>query len=87
MGCWLPSEEQYDRPAHTSFKNGLVNAGFVILGGPLSDEHRVVLAIEADSEGTAHKTFARGLWSEAYLILKSVDELILRVDGHAERLG
>ena len=81
MGCWLPPEEQCDRPAHTSFKDGLVNAGFVILGGPLSDEHRVVLTIEADSEGTVRKTFARGLWSEAHLILKSVDELILRLTG------
>ena len=29
--------------------DGLVDSGFVVLGGPLADEQRVVLAIEAGS--------------------------------------
>jgi hypothetical protein len=41
----LPLEEQSDWLAHASFMDGLVDAGFVILGGPLSDVRRVVLAI------------------------------------------
>ena len=41
----LPLGEQSDWLAHASFMDGLMDAGFVILGGPLSDEHRVVLAI------------------------------------------
>lgn len=45
-----PMEEQSDWPAHASFMDGLVETGFVVLGGPLADEHRVVLVIEADSE-------------------------------------
>jgi hypothetical protein len=37
---WDPSrplEEQADWPAHASFMDGLVDAGFVVLGGPLAD--------------------------------------------------
>ena len=49
---WDPSqplEEQSDWPAHASFMDGLVDAGFIVLGGPLADEHRVVHAVEAES--------------------------------------
>lgn len=35
------AEEQSDRPAHASFMDSLLDAGFVILGGPLADEHRL----------------------------------------------
>ena len=45
-----PMEEQSDWPAHASFMDGLVDAGFVVLGGPLADGHRVVHAVEADAE-------------------------------------
>src|SRR4051812_41151380 len=79
----LPLEEQSERPAHASFTDGLMDAGFVILGGPLSDEHRVVLAIEADSEGTVRETLARDPWSETHLVLESVDAWTIRLDGRA----
>ena len=72
-------------PTHASFINGLVDAGFVILGGPLSDERRVFLAIEVNSEAAVRETLARGLWSETHLVLKSVDAWILRLDGCAKR--
>ena len=44
-----PLEEQSGWDAHAAFMDGLVDSGFVVLGGPLADEHRVVLAIEAAS--------------------------------------
>src|SRR6266498_2940987 len=53
---WDPSrplEEQSDWPAHASFMDGLVDAGFVVLGGPLADEHRVAHVVEAASEAVA----------------------------------
>jgi hypothetical protein len=31
-------EQQSDWPAHASFMDGLVDEGFVVLGGPLADE-------------------------------------------------
>jgi hypothetical protein len=77
----LPLEQQSEWPAHASFMDGLVDAGFVILGGPLSDEHRVVLAIKADSEQTVRETLARDPWSETHLVLESVDAWTIRLDG------
>jgi len=50
---WDPSrplEEQSDWDAHASFMDHLVDEGFVVLGGPLADEERVVLVVEAESE-------------------------------------
>ena len=50
---WDPSqplEGQSGWQAHADFMDGLVADGFLVLGGPLADEHRVVHAIEAASE-------------------------------------
>ena len=62
-----PMEKQSDWPAHASFMDGLVDAGFVVLGGPLADEHRVVLVVEAESEDAVRSTLARDPWSETHL--------------------
>ena len=42
-----PLEEQSGWGAHAEFMDGLVDQGFIVLGGPLSDEFRVVHVIEA----------------------------------------
>ena len=50
---WDPSsplEEQSGWDDHAEFMDRLVEQGVVVLGGPLADEHRVVLAMEAASE-------------------------------------
>jgi YCII-related domain-containing protein len=63
---WDPSrslEEQEGWAAHAAFMDELVDKGFVVLGGPLADEHRVVLPIEADSEDAVRETLARDPWS------------------------
>ena len=62
-----PMEEQSDWAAHAAFMDGLVDAGFIVLGGPLSDEHRVVHAVEAESEDEIRATLARDPWSETHL--------------------
>jgi hypothetical protein len=79
----VPLEQQSEWPAHASFMDGLVDTGFVILGGPLSDGHRVVLAIKADSEQTVRETLARDPWNETHLVLESVDAWTIRLDGRA----
>jgi uncharacterized protein YciI len=81
---WDPSrplEEQSDWPAHASFMDGLVDAGFVVLGGPLADEHRVVLVVEADSEHAVRATLARDPWSETHLHVHAIDPWTIRLDG------
>jgi hypothetical protein len=45
--------------AHASFMDGLVDAGFVVPGGPLADEHRVTEVVEAESKDAVRTTLAR----------------------------
>jgi uncharacterized protein YciI len=76
-----PMEEQSDWTAHASFMDGLVDSGFLILGGPLADEHRVVHAVEAGSEDEVRATWAKDPWSESHLVVDSIEPWTIRVDG------
>jgi hypothetical protein len=81
---WDPSrplEEQSDWPAHASFMDGLVDSGFIVLGGPLGDEHRVVHAVEAESEDVIRATLARDPWSESHLRIDTIDPWTIRLDA------
>jgi hypothetical protein len=76
-----PLEAQSGWDEHAAFMDRLVDEGFVVLGGPLADEHRVVLAVEADSEATVRTTLGRDPWSGSHLVLDSVDAWTIRLDG------
>jgi hypothetical protein len=76
-----PLEEQSDWPAHASFMDALVETGFVLLGGPLADEDRVVHAVEAESEDAVRATLARDPWSESHLRIDTIDPWTIRLDG------
>ena len=77
----VPLEEQSDWPAHASFMDELVGTGFVVLGGPLADERRVVLAVEAESEDVVRATLALDPWTESHLRTESVEPWTIRLDG------
>jgi hypothetical protein len=74
-------EEQSEWSAHASFMDGLVDAGFVVLGGPLADKRRVVLAVEAESEASVRSTLARDPWSETHLWVDTIDHWTIRLEG------
>jgi hypothetical protein len=76
-----PLEEQSGWDEHAAFMDRLVDDGFVILGGPLADEHRVVLAVSAASEDDVRSTLAADPWSGSHLVVDSVDGWTLRLDG------
>jgi uncharacterized protein YciI len=81
---WDPSlalEQQSDWTAHASFMDGLVEAGFVVLGGPLADEDRVAHVVEAESEDAVRAALARDPWSETHLRVESIDAWTIRLDG------
>jgi len=81
---WDPTrslEDQSDWTAHASFMDGLVDAGFIVLGGPLADETRVVHAVEAESEAAIRATLARDPWSETHLRIDTIDPWTIRLDG------
>jgi uncharacterized protein YciI len=76
----LPMEGQSLWPEHAAYMDELVDAGFIVLGGPL-DEHRVVLAIEAESEEDVRETLARDPWSETHLLIDAIEPWTIRLDA------
>ena len=76
-----PLEEQSDWPAHAAFMDELVDRGFVVLGGPLADGRRVVLAVEAESKDAVDATLADDPWTDTHLQTESVEPWTIRLDG------
>jgi len=76
-----PLEQQSGWEAHAAFMDGLVDSGFVVLGGPLADEHRVALAIEAASADDVRRTLERDPWDETHLVIDTIDGWTIRLDG------
>ena len=76
-----PLEEQSDWAAHAAFMDGLVDTGFIVLGGPLADEQRVVLIVRAASEEAVRTRLAEDPWSETHLKVDTVDRWTIRLDG------
>jgi len=77
----VPLEDQSGWAEHASFMDGLVEQGFIVLGGPLADEYRVVHAVEAESEDAVRDTLARDPWSETHLRVDAIDPWTIRLDA------
>ena len=79
-----PLEEQSGWDAHAAIMDALVDTGFVVLGGPLADEFRVILVVEAESEHDVRATLDRDPWSGSHLVVASVDRWTIRLDGRGK---
>jgi len=77
----LPLEEQSGWEEHAAFMDGLVEAGVIVLGGPLADEFRVVHAIEAESEEAVRAALAPDPWAGTHLEIAAVEPWTIRLDG------
>jgi uncharacterized protein YciI len=87
---WNPSlklADQADFPAHAAFVDSLVESGFIVLGGPLADEERVIYAVEASTEEDVRSTVVRDPWNESHLRLEWVEPWTVRLDGRSTHLG
>ena len=76
-----PLEEQSGWEEHASFMDGLVEDGFIVLGGPLGDEHRVVHVVEAASEDAIRSSLAHDPWNVSHLVIASIDPWTIRLDA------
>jgi uncharacterized protein YciI len=76
-----PLEEQSGWEAHADFMDGLVEQGFIVLGGPLSDGVHTAHAVEADSEEAVRATLARDPWSGSHLVVESIEPWTVRLDA------
>jgi len=81
---WLrgkPMEEQTGWQEHAAFMDALVEDGFLVLGGPVGGEGKVVHAVESESEDAVRATWARDPWSETHLVVDSIEPWTIRLDG------
>jgi hypothetical protein len=74
-------EEQWRWDEHAAFMDRLVEIGFIVLGGPLDDERRVVHAIEASSEDVVRETLAGDPWHDTILRVESIELWTIRLDA------
>jgi uncharacterized protein YciI len=77
----LPVEQQSAWPEHAAFMDALLTSGFVVLGGPLADEHRVMLAVDAATADDVRAVFAQDPWSGSHLVLQTLEPWTIRLDG------
>ena len=54
--------EQEGFGEHARFMNGLVESGFVVLGGPLEGDREVLLVVDAPSEHAIRERLAADPW-------------------------
>jgi uncharacterized protein YciI len=76
-----PMEEQSGWDGHAAFMDALVADGFLVLGGPLADDHRVVHVVEAESEDAVRARLAADPWSGSHLQVHAIDSWTIRLDG------
>jgi hypothetical protein len=76
-----PLEEQSGWEQHAEFMDGLVDDGFIVLGGVLADEVRTAHAVEAESEDAIRERLARDPWSGSHLVVDSIDQWTIRLDS------
>ena len=74
-----PLEEQSGWLEHAAFMDGLVEDGFIVLGGVLGDEVRTAHAFEAVSEEAVRETLDRDPWSGSHLVVDSIDPWTIRL--------
>ena len=55
--------EQDGWDGHARFMDGLVEAGFLLLGGPLEGERETLHIVEADSEAAVRERLAEDPWA------------------------
>jgi hypothetical protein len=74
-----PLEQQSGWLDHAAYMDGLVDDGFIVLGGVLGDELRTAHAVEAGSEQEVRDRFGRDPWSGSHLVVDSVDLWTIRL--------
>jgi hypothetical protein len=78
-----PLEEQSKWREHAAYMDGLVDSGAVVLGGPVAEGNRVVLAMDAQSEDALRATLALDPWHASHLLIDTVERWDIRLDGRS----
>lgn len=74
--------EQASWAEHAAFMDGLVDEGFILLGGPLEGGHEVLHAVAAASEQVIRDRLSNDVWSKnGMLTIKSIELWTILLDG------
>src|SRR5688500_13375806 len=66
---------------HARYMDALVDGGVIVLGGPLSNDGRVMIAVEAASADEVRETFARDPWTDSHLVTGWIEPWTIRLDS------
>jgi uncharacterized protein YciI len=84
-GPWnwaLGLREQAGFDDHARFMDELVEAGFVLLGGPLEGDREVLLVVSAPSEDAIRRRLAADPWlQDGTLSIVSIERWTILLDG------
>lgn len=79
-----PIEGQRMWPEHAEYMDLLVDDGFIVLGGPLGDGERVLMAIEAEDEDAIRARLAPDPWHEHDLLnIAAIEPWEIRLDARS----
>jgi uncharacterized protein YciI len=74
--------EQRDWDSHAAFMDGLVDDGFVVLGGPVGHDHGALLLVESGDEQDVRARLADDPWVRSgVLCVGSVVPWLIWLDG------
>ncbi len=74
--------EQHGWDEHATFMDRLVEEGFVILGGPIGDGERTLLAVEAGDEREIKARLAEDPWASMGLLqIGAIQPWTIWLDG------
>ncbi len=74
--------EQDGWEEHARFMDGLVEGGFIVLGGPLGGDREILHAISAPSAEAVRERLAQDNWARnGMLTIKSIEPWTVLLDG------
>jgi uncharacterized protein len=74
--------EQHGWDEHAAFMDGLVDDGFVVLGGPIGDGERVLLVVEATDEREVEARLGEDPWlATGVLRIAEIEPWTVWLDG------
>ncbi|MFL5822152.1 MAG: hypothetical protein ACJ764_01775 [Solirubrobacteraceae bacterium] len=67
---------------HARFMDSLVDAGFIVLGGPLAGDREILHAVSAGSEDEVRRRLAEDNWAQnGMLTITSIEPWTILLDG------
>jgi hypothetical protein len=77
--------EQDGWDEHAAFMDALVDDGFVVLGGPVGDGSRVLLAVFAEDADAIRARLAADPWHPSMLRIARIEPWTILLDGRKAR--